>query len=105
MENWLTRLVATLCAAGSTALFWLFGVFVSGPWRDGRIFALNKAEFQLIAVPLIVGSAVAWGALHLFALADLEKNPRIYATTRALLVVAIIAAAVGGAFWAQQQTA
>ena len=105
MENWLTRLVATLCAAGSTALFWLFGVFVSGPWRDGRIFALNKAEFQLIAVPLIVGSAVAWGALHLFALADREKNPRIYATTRALLVVAIIAAAVGGAFWAQQQTA
>ena len=105
MENWLTRLVATLCAAGSTALFWLFGVFVSGPWRDGRMFELNKAEFQLIAVPLIVGSAVAWGALHLFALADREKNPRIYATTRALLVVAIIAAAVGGAFWAQQQTA
>ena len=103
MENWLTRLVATLCAAGSTALFWLFGVFVSGPWRDGRMFALNKAEFQLIAVPLIVGSAVAWGALHLFALADREKNPRIHAATRALLLAATLAAAIGGTFWAQQQ--
>jgi hypothetical protein len=28
MEKWITRAVAALCAAGSTALFWTFGIFL-----------------------------------------------------------------------------
>lgn len=105
VENWITRFVAGICAAGSLALFWILGVFVVVPWRAGRMLALSRAELQMIGVPLLVGCAVLWGALHLFALADREMNPRIYATIRATLIIASIAAVIGGITWTQARIA
>lgn len=105
MENWITRIVAMLCVAGSTALFWTLGVFVAVPWREGRMLALNRIELQVIGVPLVVGIAVAWGALHIFSIADRANNPRIYATIRAALLIASIAAVVGGIAWTQARFA
>jgi hypothetical protein len=101
MESWITRIVATLCAMGSTGLFWTFGVFVTVPWQDGRMLSLDHNEMQVIGVSLIVGIAVAWGALHIFALADRQSNPRSYAIVRAMLILISLAAVVGGSFWAQ----
>jgi len=105
MENWIIRFVATLCAMGSTALLWIFGVFLVVPWREGRLLALSRAELQMVGVPLIIGIAVTWGALHLFALADRAENPRLYATIRAALIVASIAAVIGGSSWTQARIA
>jgi len=101
LENWITRIVATLCAMGSTALFWAFGVFVVVPWREGRMLNLSRAELQVIIVPLLIGFAVAWGALHVFSIADQEKNPRAFATIRVLLIIASVAAVIGGISWTQ----
>ena len=44
MENWITRIVATLCATGSSGFFWMLGVFVAVPWREGRMLALERIE-------------------------------------------------------------
>ena len=101
MENWITRIVATLCATESTALFWTLGVFTAIPWYAGHMRKLSGAELQLIGVPLIVGSAVAWAALHIFAIADRENNPKTYATIRAVLITVSICSAISGASWAQ----
>ena len=101
LENWITRIVAVLCAAGSTGLFWTLGVFATVPWREGRMLALDRNEFQVIAVPLVMGLATAWGALHIFALADREANPLAYAVIRALLILASLGAVLGGTLWAQ----
>ena len=99
MENWLTRIAATLCTAGAIGLLWMFGVFVSAPWQQGRMLTLSGAELQLIIVPLAVGVAAAWGALHLLAIADRRERPRLYQTLRALLIIATIAAVLGGSAW------
>lgn len=99
MENWLTRIVAALCAAGAIGLLWMFGVFIASPWQQGRMLALNGAELQLISVPLAVGVAAAWGALHILAIADRDERPMLYQTLRALLIVAAIAAVFGGSAW------
>ncbi|MEI7611738.1 MAG: hypothetical protein WCK63_02450 [Betaproteobacteria bacterium] len=101
MESWITRTVAAICAAGSCGLLWFFGVFVSVPWRDGRLLSLNVTEMQVIGVSLLAGSAVTWGALHLFSLADRSDNPRVYATVRAGLIVLSIAAIISGIIWSQ----
>lgn len=103
MESWITRIVAALCAMGSTGLFWTLGVFATVPWREGRMLALNRYELQVIGVPLVVGIAVAWGALHLFALADRATNPRIYAMVRIVLILISLAAVAGGASWVDAQ--
>lgn len=125
MEKWITRGVAALCAAGSAALFWTFGMFLAVPLREGRLLALDRIELQVIGVPLLTGIAVGWGALHLLGLADREKgnaeNPGnagpenanvstaphkgrqlIYAA--ALLTMAL-AAAFGGMSWTQARIA
>ena len=99
MDNWLTRIAAALCAAGAIGLLWMFGVFVAAPWQQGRMLALSGAELQLIGVPLAVGVAAAWGALHIFAIADRQQRPRLYQTIRALLIIAAIAAVLGGSSW------
>lgn len=99
MENWLTRIVAALCAAGAIGLLWMFGVFVAIPWQQGRMLEISGAELQLIVVPLTVGVAAAWGALHIVAIADRRERPRLYRTLRALLIVAAIAAVLGGGAW------
>ena len=99
MENWITRIVASLCAAGAVGLLWMFGVFVAVPWHQGRMLALNGAEWQIIGVPLTIGVAAAWGALHIFSIADRHERPRLYRAIRALLVIAAIAAALGGIAW------
>lgn len=99
MENWITRLVATICAAGSIALFWTFGMFVAVPWRDNRMLQLDAVELQVVVVPLLVGIAVGWGALHLLAISDRESNPKLYTAMRTLLIIAAIAATFSGISW------
>lgn len=99
MENWIIRLVAVLCAAGSAGLLWTFGVFVVVPWRDGRLLAMSAAELQVLGVSLLLGLATAWGALHIFALADRAGRPKSYAMTRIALIIAWLAACVGGILW------
>ena len=49
MEKWITRGGAALCAAGSLALFWTFGVFLAAPWRAGRMLSLNSIEMQAVS--------------------------------------------------------
>ena len=99
MENWLTRLTAALCAGGGSALLWMLGVFAAIPWHQGRLLALNAAEVQLIVVPLLVGSAANWGALHLLAIADRSERPRLYAALRVALIALALAAVAGGSAW------
>jgi hypothetical protein len=103
VENWIIRIVASLCAAGAIALLWMLGVFAAVPWHEGRMLTPNRAELQLIGVPLLVGVAAAWGALHIFAIADRQANPGIYATIRGLLIIASIAAVLGGSLWTLAQ--
>lgn len=105
MENWITRAAAAICAAGSIALFWSFGMFLAVPWREGRMLGLNAVEFQVVAIPLLVGLAVNWGALHILAISDREANPKIYATIRAGLLIAASAAILGGLSWTQARIA
>jgi len=105
MENGITRLVAAIVAAGSLALFWSFGMFLAVPWREGRMLSLNMIEMQVIGVPLLVGLLVTWGALHIFAIADRENNPKVYRAIRLALFAAAIAAAIGGAAWTQARIA
>jgi hypothetical protein len=76
MEQWITRSVATLVALGALGLFWTFGMFSAVPVQQGRMFALSGVEMQLMGVSLLAGLATAWGALHLFSLADRESSPR-----------------------------
>lgn len=104
MESWLTRIVALFCASGTAGLFWTFGVFVVVPWRNGRLLSLNAAEFQVLAVSLLLGLATAWGALHIFALADRTSRPKYYAMTRILLIIAWLAALIGGIYWTLGRT-
>jgi len=99
VENWITRIVAALCAAGGVALLWMLGVFVAVPWHEGRMLALSRGELQIIGVPLLIGVAAAWGAVNIFAIADRQDNPRSYATLRALVVTAALAAVLGGITW------
>ena len=99
MDNWLTRLTAALCAGGGSALLWMLGVFAAIPWHQGRLLALNAAELQLIFVPLVIGSAANWGALHLFAIADRSERPRLYAALRATVIALALAAIAGGSAW------
>ena len=101
MENWITRFVAAICAAGSIALFWTFGMFFAVPWKEGRMLTLNMVELQVVGVPLLIGLAVTWGALHILAISDSEANPKTYATVRALLFVACIAAVSSGMTWSE----
>ena len=105
MENWITRLVAALCASGSIALFWTFGMFLAVPWKEGRMLALNAIELQVVGVPLLIGLAITWGALHILAISDREANPKTYATIRVLLIVASIAAVFSGMAWSEARIA
>lgn len=105
MENWITRFAATICAAGSIALFWSFGMFVAVPWKEGRMLALNAVELQVVGGPLLVGLAVGWGALHILAISDREANPKVYAAIRVALLIAAIAAIVSGMSWSQARIA
>ena len=99
METWITRLVASLCAAGSMMFFWILGAFAVVPWRDGRMLSLERLELQLLGVSLIAGCAVGWGALHLMALASPKKNPRQRVLSGVVLIVACVAALIAGIQW------
>ena len=104
MESWLTRIVALLCASGTAGLLWTFGVFVVVPWRHSRLLSLNAAEVQVLGVSLLLGLATAWGALHIFALADRASHPKCYAMTRILLIIAWLSALIGGIYWTLGRT-
>jgi hypothetical protein len=64
------------CRSRQYAMFWTFGVFLAVPWRESRMLALNAVELQVLGIPLIGGLLVAWGALHILALADRSRQPR-----------------------------
>lgn len=101
MDNWITRIAAMLCAAGSAALFWTFGVFVAVPWRENRMLALTRTELQVVGIPLAIGLAVAWGALHILAISDRRENPKVYAAIRWVVTFVAIAAMLGGKAWTE----
>ncbi|WP_324581650.1 hypothetical protein [Accumulibacter sp.] len=105
MEKWITRGVALLCAGGSSALFWIFGVFLALPWREKRMPSVDSGEVQVLAVALIVGLAVLWGALHLLALADRTCRPYAYRAGCALLLAISLGAIGGGMAWASARMA
>lgn len=99
MEDWITRIVAGLCAAGGAALLWMLGVFVAVPWHEERMLALSPGELQIIGVALLIGVAAIWGALHIAAIADRQDRPRVYATLRAVMLIVALAAVLGGIAW------
>lgn len=99
MEQWITRSMATLVALGALGLFWTFGMFSAVPVQQGRLFALSGAEMQLMGVSLLAGLATAWGALHLFSLADRERHPRWFAAIRLVFMLAALLAAAVGVDW------
>jgi hypothetical protein len=99
MEKWITRAVATLVALGALGLFWTFGMFTAVPVQQGRLGELSATELQLIGIPLLIGLLVSWGALHLFALADREARPRLYAAICAAMLLVVLAATYAGAQW------
>lgn len=99
MEKWIIRGVALLCAIGSLGLFWAFGAFTAIPVRDGRLLAMSSTEMQLAGIPLLTGGLVAWGALHLWSLADRELAPGTYRIGRLVYLGTAVAAAIFGAVW------
>ncbi|MQY51105.1 hypothetical protein HCX48_06215 [Rhodocyclus tenuis] len=108
MDQWITRFVALLCAAGSAALFWSFGMFAAVPWRDGRLFAMTPVEWQVVGIPFLAAIAVGWGALHLFALAGDAPDEAAHRGRRLrlfLLIAVAIAAAASGASWSLARVA
>lgn len=99
MDTWITRIAALLCAAGAAALFWSFGMFVAVPWHEGRMLALSAVELQVVAIPLVTGLAVGWGALHLFSLANDEEIPQRRRARLAVFALVALAAMAGGLSW------
>jgi len=99
MEKWITRSVAVLCAGGSTALFWIFGVFLAVPWRENRLLSPTPAELQLLGASVLIGLAVAWGALHILALVDGTSSPWRYRASGMLLLALSLGAVYGGMAW------
>lgn len=102
MERWITRAMALMCAAGCAGLWWTAAVFATLLWRGGAAMESGRATssaLQVSGVALLFGVLTAWGALHLFALADRANRPRTYACTRVLLIVLWLAAASGGVWW------
>ena len=104
MENWITRIVALLCASGTAGLFWTFGVFIVVPWRHDRMLSLNAAELQVLGASLLLGLATAWGALHIFALADRASRPKCYAVICTVLIITWLTALIGGIYWTLGRT-
>lgn len=105
MERWITRGAAALCAAGSIALFWTFGAFLAVPWHTGRLFALTPPELQVLGVALLGGVAVAWGALHVLAIADREARPVVYRSLCGALIVSSLLAVCAGIAWTTERFA
>ena len=105
MENGITRFVAAICAAGSIALFWTFGMFLAVPWDEGRMLSLNATEMQVVGIPVLVGLVVNWGALHILAMADREANPNAYQAMRIALLLTCLAAVAGGMAWTRTHIA
>ena len=99
MEKWIIRTVAAICAAGSTALFCTFGILLCVPWREVRMLSLNRVELQVLVIPLIAGLAVAWGALHILAMADRTGSPGLYRALCVALLIASLLAVSGGMSW------
>jgi hypothetical protein len=100
MEKWITRTVAALCAAGSTRPVLDLRHLPRVPWRESRMLSLNSIECRYSAIPLIAGLAVAWGALHILAIADRADSPEdlYYALCVALLIASLLAVS-GGMSW------
>lgn len=99
MEQGIIRSMAALCAVGALCLAWAFGAFVAVPVRAGRLLAMDATEVQLVGIPLATGLLVAWGALHLLAMADHASRPVLYGLLRAAFALALAAAAASGATW------
>lgn len=100
MEKGIIRFVALLCAVGSLGLAWAFGVFVTIPAREGRLLAMNSIELQVVGISFAAAALVAWGSLHLLALADRVEHPAAFRVARIVLGLSLFAAAIAGAVWA-----
>jgi hypothetical protein len=50
-------------------------------------------------IPLIAGLAVAWGALHILAIADRTARPGCTSRSASLLLIASLLAVSGGMSW------
>ena len=74
-------------------------MFLAVPWRESRMLSLNSVELQVLAVPLVTGLAVAWGALHVLAIADRVSHPRTYYTICVALLIISVLAVSGGMSW------
>jgi hypothetical protein len=105
MEKWITRSMGVMVALGALGLFWTCGMLLAVIVEQGRLTSLSGTELQLIGISLLGGLAVAWGALHLFSLADRETSPRIYTATRIAMLLAALAAAGVGASWSLARVA
>ncbi len=104
MDKWITRICAALCAGGGLGLFWVAGVILallqqqhSSPQPP---VPFSGKEYQILAVALLAGAAVAWGSLHLLALADKQDSPRLYRAVRLCYFILIAAAIAFGVSWA-----
>lgn len=95
MQDWIVRASAALCAGGSMALYWTFGFFLAVPWREGRLLSLNGVEWQVLIIPLVAGTAVAWGAIHLLAMVD-RARPRVFSALCAAVLLLSLAAVYSG---------
>jgi hypothetical protein len=100
VDQWITRFAALLCAAGSCALFWSFGMFVAVPWHDGHLLSMNAVEMQVVGIPLVAALAVGWGALHLLTLdAEGRDSQGKWRARIAIFALLAIAASAAGASW------
>ena len=65
----------------------------------GVLRTLDRFELQVILAPFLIGLAVTWAALHIFALADRKERPALYAVICVLVVAAALGAFAGGVNW------
>ncbi len=69
------------------------------------MLSLNAVELQVLGIPLVGGLLVAWGALHILALADRQENPGLYRSLCVALVIGSLLAVYGGMSWSSARIA
>jgi hypothetical protein len=67
------------------------------------MLSLNAVELQVLGIPLIAGLAVAWGALHILAIADRRQPPPVPLPLRGALLIASLLATYGGMSWTDKR--
>jgi hypothetical protein len=65
----------------------------------------QRVELQVLGIPLIGGLLVAWGALHILAMADRPPAPALYRSLCIALLIASLLAVYGGMSWSSARLA